>query len=87
MDRDGPSGRLGNGIEVACGDTRFFPDPRKVSEEGICCISHAHSDHMPSSFDGGPIHCSDITLRCMRGRVKSKRSKTFLESAELGNDP
>ncbi len=42
---------------------------------------------MPSSFAGGPIHCSDITLRCMRGRVKSKKSKTFLENVELGSDP
>ncbi len=87
MERDGPSVQLGNGIEVACGDAKFFLDPRKVSEEAICCISHAHSDHMPSSFAGGPIHCSDITLRCMRGRVKSKKSKAFLESVELGNDP
>jgi len=87
MDRDGPSVQLGNGIEVACGDTRFFLDPRKVTEEGICCISHAHSDHMPSSFASGPIHCSDITLRCMRGRVKSMKSKTFLETVEMGDSP
>jgi len=87
MERDGPSVQLGNGIEVAYGDTKFFLDPRKVSAEGICCISHAHSDHMPSSFDGGPIHCSDITLRCMRGRVKSKKSKSYLEDPERGEDP
>lgn len=87
MERDGPSVQLGNGIEVACGDVKFLLDPRKVSADGVCCISHAHSDHMPSSFDGGPIHCSDITLRCMHGRVKSKKSRTFLEGVELGNSP
>jgi len=87
MERDGPSVRLGNGIEVAYGDTTFFLDPRKVTAEGVCCVSHAHSDHMPSSFAGGPIHCSDITLRCMRGRVKSKRSKNYLEDPERNNSP
>lgn len=87
MERDGPSVKLGNGIEVTSGEVKFFLDPRKVSAEGICCVSHAHSDHMPSSFDGGPLFCSDLTLRCMRGRVKSKKSKNYLESVERGEHP
>ena len=88
MDGDGPSVKIGNGIEVAFGDTKFFLDPRKVSTEGICCVSHAHSDHMPIELRRRPAtFASDITLRCMRGRVKSKKSKTFLESVEKGNSP
>lgn len=87
MDRDGPSVQISNGIEVTSGKVKFFLDPRKVSAEGICCVSHAHSDHMPTSFDGGPLFCSDITLRCMRGRVKSKKSKTYLENVEKGKSP
>ncbi len=87
MDRDGPSVQLDNGIEVACRGARFFLDPRKVNVDGICCVSHAHSDHMPSSFDGGPLLCSNITLRCMRGRVKSKKSRNYLENAERGEHP
>ncbi len=87
MERDGLSVVSGNGIEVTTGQMKYFFDPRKVSAAGICCVSHAHSDHMPSSFDGGPLFCSDITLRCLRGRVKSKKSKNYLENVERGDHP
>ena len=83
MEGDGLSVKIGKGIEVSCGETKFYLDPTcQAPADGITCVSHAHSDHMPSSFAGGPLICSDITLRCMRGRAKSKRSKDFLENVQ-----
>lgn len=56
MAGDALSVRLGNGIEVSGGDLSFHLDPRNISAKkrlpgSFCCTSHAHSDHIPSSFE------------------------------------
>jgi putative mRNA 3-end processing factor len=63
--------RCGNGIEVSGAGLSFHLDPRslsikKVPSGTVCCTSHAHSDHIPSSFERkGPnrIVASEFTRR------------------------
>ncbi len=42
--------QLGNGILLDAGGSRFRFDPRRVTLDDICMISHAHTDHLPTSF-------------------------------------
>ncbi len=48
--------RCGNGIEVSGAGLSFHLDPRSLSTKKVptgtvCCTSHAHSDHIPSTFE------------------------------------
>ncbi|OPY31443.1 MAG: hypothetical protein A4E32_01899 [Methanomassiliicoccales archaeon PtaU1.Bin124] len=79
MDGDALSVRHGNGIEVSCNDLHLHLDPTSISAETICCISHAHSDHLPRRFNKNAtdlVVSSEITLRCAEGRLKRKLRRT-----------
>jgi putative mRNA 3-end processing factor len=42
--------QLGNGILLESDGSRFRFDPRRVTLRDTCMISHAHTDHLPTSF-------------------------------------
>lgn len=65
--------QLGNGILVEAEGCRFRFDPKRVLEGDVCMVSHAHSDHLPTSFKGGSIICSPVT----RDFVRLRRKKEF----------
>ena len=69
MAGDAPLIRLNNGIEIT-GETKCYFDPRKIKKDAINCISHAHSDHLPRSFESHKAIASAVTLRCASERVK-----------------
>ncbi len=61
----------GNGILVEVDGRKFRFDPRRVNQDDTCMISHAHTDHLPTSFRGSSVVCSQIT----RDFVKLRRNK------------
>lgn len=63
--------RLGNGILLEMDGRRFRFDPRRTVAGDLNMISHAHSDHIPSSFRTLGVLCSDVT----RDLVKVRRGK------------
>jgi putative mRNA 3-end processing factor len=62
--------RHGNGIEITMGDLAVRFDPKRLVEDGHNCISHAHSDHLPSKMLTDKAIASRITLRCASERVR-----------------
>lgn len=62
--------QLGNGISFEAEGRRFRFDPRKVLPEEVSMISHAHSDHLPSSFKSLSVICSPETKDFVRARKK-----------------
>jgi putative mRNA 3-end processing factor len=63
--------QLGNGILVEMDGCSFRFDPKRVLPDEISMISHAHSDHLPSSFKQMSAICSPIT----RDLIKARRNK------------
>jgi putative mRNA 3-end processing factor len=63
--------RLGNGVEVL-GKEDFHFDAEVIEPHGTFCISHVHSDHLPKRVVGSQVVCSDLTLKCIKGRTKHK---------------
>ncbi|MGA9141058.1 MAG: MBL fold metallo-hydrolase [Methanocella sp.] len=57
---------LDNGISVFSG-RQYHCDPRRCARDSVNLVSHAHFDHVPSSFNGS-IVCSEITgaIACER---------------------
>jgi putative mRNA 3-end processing factor len=57
---------LDNGISVFSG-RQYHCDPRRCAKDSVNLVSHAHFDHVPSSFNGS-IVCSEITgaIACER---------------------
>lgn len=64
--------RLGSGIELELDGTVFRFDPRRIVQGDVCMVSHAHADHLPTSFRGSSVICSDITRDFMRLRRKKE---------------
>jgi putative mRNA 3-end processing factor len=62
--------QLGNGILVEADGRRYRFDPKRVVEGDVCMISHAHSDHLPSSFKSNRAICSEITADFVKARKK-----------------
>jgi len=62
---------LGNGIQVVIDGVTYRFDPRRLVPDDVCMISHAHSDHLPTSFRCTSAVCSEIT----RDFVKARRKK------------
>jgi putative mRNA 3-end processing factor len=70
---------LGNGILLTMNGRSFRFDPRRLEAKDVCMISHAHSDHLPTSFRGTSAICSPIT----RDFVGARRRKQI----EISSDP
>lgn len=62
---------MGNGIQVVIDGVTYRFDPRRLVSDDVCMISHAHSDHLPTSFRCTSAVCSEIT----RDFVKARRKK------------
>lgn len=64
--------RHGNGIEVEAEGVTYYLDPKKLVPGGVNCVSHAHSDHLPSVPKKGEKKaiCTEITMRCAHVRKK-----------------
>lgn len=63
--------QLGNGILVEADGRKFRFDPKRVLPSEVSMISHAHSDHLPTSFKCREVVCSRITrdflsIRCRK---------------------
>ncbi|MCU0862102.1 MAG: hypothetical protein MUE65_07270 [Methanomassiliicoccales archaeon] len=69
MEGDALSIRPGNGIELVSGEVTCRFDPHKLAGEGLNCISHAHSDHLPRSMESDRAIASRVTLRCASERL------------------
>jgi putative mRNA 3-end processing factor len=63
--------QLGNGILIEMNGCSFRFDPKRVLPDEISMISHAHSDHLPSSFKQMSAICSPVT----RDLIKARRNK------------
>ena len=63
--------QLGNGISYEAEGRRFRFDPRKILPDEVAMISHAHTDHLPSSFKSLSAVCSPET----KDFVKARRNK------------
>jgi len=72
MDGESPTVRHGNGIEVEAEGITFYLDPKRLVAGSVNCVSHAHSDHLPSVTKKGEKRavCSEITMRCAHVRKK-----------------
>ncbi len=57
-----------NGIIVSTKKRKIFLDPKKPPESGLSFVSHAHLDHIRSSFYGKRVIASDETVRLARER-------------------
>ncbi|MEM0449016.1 MAG: MBL fold metallo-hydrolase RNA specificity domain-containing protein [Methanomassiliicoccales archaeon] len=69
MEGDALSIRPGNGIELRSGELIYRFDPARLTGDGVNCISHAHSDHLPRSFEVERAIASKVTLRCASERL------------------
>ena len=63
--------QLGNGILIDSEGCKFRLDPRRIQQGEVSMISHAHTDHLPTSFKATSAICSPIT----RDFVKARRKK------------
>ena len=50
--------QLGNGILLEANESKFRFDPRRVTVDDTSLISHAHTDHLPTSFKKLEAICS-----------------------------
>jgi len=64
--------QLGNGILVEVDGCKYRFDPKRVFEGDICMVSHAHSDHLPSSFRSSKVICSEVTADFVKARKKKE---------------
>ncbi len=71
--------QLGNGILLEDCGTRYRFDPRRVTAEDINLISHAHTDHLPTSFRKLEAICSPES----RDFVAARRRKEIT----IASDP
>lgn len=65
--------QLGNGILLQMDGCRFRFDPKRVQADDVSMISHAHTDHLPTSFKRLAAVCSPVT----RDFVKARRKKSI----------
>lgn len=72
-----------NGILFESGKTKFRFDPKRVTEEDVCMISHAHSDHLPSSFRSSRVLCSAITKDFVKARKSRDVDIVLRDDVEL----
>jgi len=64
--------RLGNGVLFESSGRKFRFDPKRIMPDEICMISHAHSDHLPSSLRIPRAICTPITRDFVEIRKKKR---------------
>lgn len=65
--------QLGNGILLEQDGRSYRFDPRRVQPDDVSMISHAHTDHLPTSFKKLGAVCSPVT----RDLVELRRKKSI----------
>lgn len=75
--------QLGNGILLEQDGRTYRFDPRRVQPGDVSMISHAHSDHLPSSFKHLEVVCSAITRDLVRLRKKKQVEAVADESVHM----
>jgi putative mRNA 3-end processing factor len=70
--------QLGNGIQLDLDGCIFRFDPRRVMPDEVAMISHAHTDHLPTSFKQAAAVCTPVT----RDFVKARRKKDIQISSD-----
>ena len=81
--------QLGNGIMVEVRGRTYRFDPKRVLPSDVSMVSHAHSDHLPTSFRHDEVVCSEITrdylsMRCGREvRAVSDRSVRMIDAGHV----
>lgn len=85
MDGDALALRHSNGIEMTMGDFTCRFDPKRLVEDGHNCISHAHSDHLPSKMMTDRAIASRITLRCASERVRKQLKEDHCDRIRMLN--
>jgi putative mRNA 3-end processing factor len=79
---------LGNGVLLTMGGRSFRFDPRRLEPGDVSMISHAHSDHLPTSFRCTEAICSPITRDFVLARRRKEigvSSDTCVRSFEAGH--
>jgi len=79
-----------NGILFESGTLKFRFDPKRVTEDDVCMISHAHSDHLPSSFRSTGVICSAITrdfVKARKGRDVTVVGREDVDVLDAGHIP
>jgi len=82
--------RLGNGILLEMDGRRFRFDPRRTVAGDLNMVSHAHSDHIPSSFRSSGVVCSEVTrdlISVRRGKVLDMVADPCVEASDAGHIP
>lgn len=82
--------RLGNGILMEADGRRYRFDPRRAVAGDVNLVSHAHSDHIPSSFRDVGLVCSPVTrdlIAVRRGRTPEPMDDADVEPMEAGHIP
>jgi len=82
--------QLGNGILLESNGSRFRFDPKRVTLEDTCMISHAHTDHLPSSFKKLEAICSPESRDLIAIRKKKEiavASDSRVEMLDAGHIP
>lgn len=82
--------RLGNGVVLEDAGRRLRFDPRRTVQGDLNLVSHAHSDHVPSSFRCPEVVCSEVTrdlAALRRGREIGVVSDPSVELLEAGHVP
>jgi putative mRNA 3-end processing factor len=80
--------QLGNGILLESNGSRFRFDPRRVTLKDVGMISHAHTDHLPSSFQKLEAICSPESrdlLAVRRKKEISIASDSHVKMLEAGH--
>lgn len=81
---------LGNGIWLEAGGRKLRFDPRRTVAGELNMVSHAHSDHIPSSFRTDRVMCSDVTrdlVELRRGRALEPDGDPRVEMLDAGHIP
>ena len=74
---------LGDGLTVETGEGRFRIDSRRMREGEAHCLTHAHSDHLPSKVGDGRVICSPATLDCANVRLRGRLSRVDHDGVEM----
>lgn len=68
--------RWDKGLRISVGRQKIGIDVKQVRDEDLVLISHAHSDHIPSSFRGFVV-CSNATKELINLSARNKLRENF----------
>ena len=72
-----------NGIECSDSTTTVYLDPKKIQNQGVHFVSHAHIDHLPNSGDGTILSSTETNKIAQLRGFTLKNSTDSLENFTL----